>query len=140
MTRKRIVNATLARGHHADTGCTARNFFNFVYNYSTPNKTVHYYLTGEDDIARFDSQRYRKTALSPKRPIACTDHCGNLGQGDPLGSPRPLNPGRTQVYPQLKQFMVCPLFCQISFCRLQKCYLLCQQTPPERLDLRPCLF
>jgi hypothetical protein len=29
------------------------------------------------------------------------------------------NPGRTQVFPHLKQFMVCPLFYQMSFCRLK---------------------
>jgi hypothetical protein len=54
-----MVNVTLARGHHAQTRHTARNFFNFRYDISMPNKTVHYYfLTGEDDIARFDSWQY----------------------------------------------------------------------------------
>jgi hypothetical protein len=48
---------TLAKGHHAQTRRTARNFFS--HDSSMPNKTVHYYFfTGEDDIARFDSRRY----------------------------------------------------------------------------------
>jgi hypothetical protein len=56
VTRKQTVNATLARGHHAQTRRTARNFFNLIYNSSTPNKTVHYYFfIREDDIARFNS-------------------------------------------------------------------------------------
>ncbi len=57
VTRKRTVNATVARCHHAQTRHTARNFFNFIYDSSMPNKTVHYYfLTAEEDIARFNSR------------------------------------------------------------------------------------
>jgi hypothetical protein len=50
---------TLARGHHAQTGRTARNFFIFhtVAVRLIKNCTL-LFLTGEDDIARFDSQRY----------------------------------------------------------------------------------
>ncbi len=57
MIRKQTVNTTLTRGHYAQTQRTARNFFNFVYDSSTPNKTVYYYfLTGEDNIVRLDYQ------------------------------------------------------------------------------------
>jgi hypothetical protein len=42
VTGKRTVNATLARGHHAQTQRAAKTFLNFVCNSSTPNKTVHY--------------------------------------------------------------------------------------------------
>ncbi len=35
---------TLVRGHHARTQRTARNFFNSIYNSSTPNRTEHYYF------------------------------------------------------------------------------------------------
>jgi hypothetical protein len=44
MTRKRTVNATLARGHHGETWRTARKFLNFIYDSSTPNNPVPYYF------------------------------------------------------------------------------------------------
>jgi hypothetical protein len=42
--RKWMVNTTLARGHPAQTRCTARNFSDFLYDSSMLNKTVHYYF------------------------------------------------------------------------------------------------
>jgi hypothetical protein len=63
--RKRTVNTTLARGHHAQTRHTSRNFSNLLHDSSMPNETVRYYfLTGEDDTARFDSRRYNKVSHS----------------------------------------------------------------------------
>ncbi len=36
-----------------------KNFSNFLHDSSTPNKTVYcYFLTGEDNIVRFDFRRY----------------------------------------------------------------------------------
>jgi hypothetical protein len=42
--KNQMVNVTLARGHHTQTWRTARNAFHFVYDSSTPNKIVHYYI------------------------------------------------------------------------------------------------
>jgi hypothetical protein len=49
MIGKRTVNTTLTKGHQAQTPLTARNFFFFSHDSSTP---IHYtlsFLTGEDD-------------------------------------------------------------------------------------------
>jgi hypothetical protein len=68
VTRKQTINATLVRGHHAQTWRTARNFLNFIDDSNMPNKTVHYYfLTGEDDIARFDSRQYTVKSKNTKK-------------------------------------------------------------------------
>jgi hypothetical protein len=50
---------TLAMGHHAEIRCTAKNFLTFhtVAVHPTINCTL-FFVTGEDDIARFDSRRY----------------------------------------------------------------------------------
>ncbi len=57
---KRMVNTSLAKGHHAQTLCTASQFFLYVsHDSSMPNKNCTLLvLTGEDDIAKFDSWRY----------------------------------------------------------------------------------
>ncbi len=56
-----MVNTTLARGHHAQTRCTARNFLMFHTVSVRPNKNCTLlFLTGEDDIARFDSRHYKR--------------------------------------------------------------------------------
>ncbi len=56
-----MVNKTLAKGHHTQTWHTARNFFMFhtVAVHLYKNCTL-LFLTGEDDIARFDSRKYNK--------------------------------------------------------------------------------
>jgi hypothetical protein len=54
-----MVNTTFAKGHHAQTRRTARNFFIFhtVAVHLINNYTL-LIVTGEDDIAMFDSRRY----------------------------------------------------------------------------------
>jgi hypothetical protein len=58
--RKWMVNMTLSKGHYAQTRHTARKYFNVSHDSSTPYKNLTLlFLTGEDDIARFDSRQYR---------------------------------------------------------------------------------
>jgi hypothetical protein len=53
-----MVNTTLARGHHAQTWRTARNFLTFHTVAVLLNQNfILLFLTG--DIARLDSQRYK---------------------------------------------------------------------------------
>jgi hypothetical protein len=54
-----MVNMTLTMGHHAETWRTARNvlIFHKVAVRPTINCTI-FFVTGEDDIARFDSRQY----------------------------------------------------------------------------------
>jgi hypothetical protein len=56
-----MVNRTLAMGHHAETRLTARNFliFHMIAVRPTINRTL-LFVTGEDNIARFDSLRYNQ--------------------------------------------------------------------------------
>ncbi len=54
-----MVNTTLTKGHHAQTWRTARIFFYVSHGSSMPNKNCTLiFLTGEDDIARFNSRWY----------------------------------------------------------------------------------
>jgi hypothetical protein len=54
-----MVNMTHVKGHHAETQCTARNFLIFHTIAVRPiNNYTLLFVTGEDDIARFDSRRY----------------------------------------------------------------------------------
>ncbi len=54
-----MVNTTLAMGHHAENRRTAKNYFSFHTVAVHPVITIHFFVTGEDDITRFDSRRYR---------------------------------------------------------------------------------
>ncbi len=59
MIGKQTVNTTLAKGHLVKTRSTDRKFLMFHTISVRLIKTVHYsFLTGEDDIARFNSRRY----------------------------------------------------------------------------------
>jgi hypothetical protein len=49
VTRKRAVNMILARGHHAETQCTAINFLSFSHVSNTPKLYNIIFLTGEDE-------------------------------------------------------------------------------------------
>jgi hypothetical protein len=57
--RKRTVDMTIAKGHHAQTQHTARKFlmFHTIAVRQLKNCTL-LFLTREDDIARFDSRQY----------------------------------------------------------------------------------
>jgi hypothetical protein len=52
VTRKRTVNTTLARGHHAETWRTARNFFFFHTLAIGPKLFNIIFLTGEDEYSQ----------------------------------------------------------------------------------------
>jgi hypothetical protein len=49
----------LAKGHHPETRRTARNFLFFSLTAVCQQDLYIIFVTGEDDIAGFDSQRYR---------------------------------------------------------------------------------
>jgi hypothetical protein len=54
-----MVKMTLAKGHHAPTRRTARNFLMFHMPAVRLNENCTLlFLTGEDVIARFDSRQY----------------------------------------------------------------------------------
>jgi hypothetical protein len=50
---KQTVNTTLAKGHHAQTQHTAKNFLIFSHGSSTPiHYTLLFFLTGEDNYSQ----------------------------------------------------------------------------------------
>jgi hypothetical protein len=55
---------TLAKGHHAQTRRTARNLLIFHTVAVRLNNKRYIIMTGEDDIARFDSRRYSNLVCS----------------------------------------------------------------------------
>jgi hypothetical protein len=61
---------TLVMGHHAETQHTARNFlfFHFIAVRPSTNCTL-LFVTGGDDIARFDSRRYRNSSSVFSLPL-----------------------------------------------------------------------
>jgi hypothetical protein len=66
MIGKRIVNTTLAKGHHADP-VHCLKFTTFSHDCSTPNIHLHYYLLNrEDDYSqdRFPAIHYRSLHIS----------------------------------------------------------------------------
>ncbi len=62
--RKWMVNTTLAKGHHAQTQHNARNLLMFHTIAVHLIKTTLFFVTGDDNIARFDSWRYMKDEVS----------------------------------------------------------------------------
>ncbi len=49
-------------GHHAETQRTVKNFLLFTRKQYANNKLYIIFVTGEDNIARFDSRRYNLSA------------------------------------------------------------------------------
>jgi hypothetical protein len=67
----------------------------------------------------------RETALPPQGCASCPRWRFNLGRGDPLSSTASIRRReKTQVFPQLKQFLEPPFCCLTNFCKMKNFLLI----------------